>query len=52
MPDIRFNSSNERSFKVKVGNTDICFLASDIISYEGTKYTGEAFYGKITNQRV
>lgn len=49
MPDIRQASDNDRAYRAKVGDTDICFLGSDVITYCGKKYTGDELYDLLSN---
>ena len=52
MPDIELAQENEKCYSAKVGSSDICWKASDIINYQGKKYSGEEFYAMVTSKGV
>ena len=49
MPDIRQAESGTLAYQAKVGDTDIHFLETDTIEYEGKKYTGLRFHELFTS---
>lgn len=49
MPDIELAHDDEQCYTAKVGDNDICWKASDVIDYEGVKYSGKDFYELVTN---
>lgn len=50
MPDIYMAPEDPtvKAYKANVGGTDICFLSTDTINYEGKIYTGDEFYEAFT----
>lgn len=52
MPDIEVASENEKCYTAKVGSSDICWKSSDTINYQGTTYTGDAFYEMVANSKL
>jgi DNAP len=52
MPDIELAQETEKCYSAKVGSSDICWKASDIINYQGKKYSGEEFYAMVTSKGI
>lgn len=44
MPDIKTAPANDECYRAKVGDTDVCFYASEEVEYLGNAMTGKELY--------
>lgn len=52
MPDILVADEGEICYQAKIGTTDICFTASEVVEYLGQQLTGKELYELLSNSRV
>ena len=49
MPDISMAKEGEECYTAKVGSTNICFHADELVEYLGKQYKGKELYDLLTN---
>lgn len=52
MSDISMAKEGEECYTAKVGSTNICFHANEIVEYLGKQYKGKELYDLLTNQKL
>lgn len=52
MPDIELADEKENCYICTVKGKEICFKDTDVIDFQGKKYSGKEFYEMVANKKL